>query len=96
MSVAPITEADIPVEFGAPYGFGFAAAFELNVGLDPLGVPAQLSIPVPPTLTPGTAVYFFRAAYLPDETGGEFPVWMQEELGVVGEDGFARDNFTAV
>ena len=42
---------------GVSKRWSLAAVFELNVGLDPLGMPAQLAIPVPPTLTPGTAVY---------------------------------------
>ncbi|MDE3034800.1 MAG: beta-propeller fold lactonase family protein, partial [Nitrospirota bacterium] len=88
VSIAPVMEANLPAALPGP--FTFAGAFQLDVGADPLVVPAQLAISVSNQLAAGTQVFFFRYAELPDGQGGTMPVWMQEESGVVGADGVAR------
>ena len=59
VSIVPKTLADLPQ--GVPEGFGYAAAFQLNIGDDVLSVPVQLSIPVAPGTPVGTHVVFYRA-----------------------------------
>ncbi|TVS20372.1 MAG: hypothetical protein EA424_04310, partial [Planctomycetaceae bacterium] len=88
VGIAARTEAELPLDL--PEGLNFAAAFDVEFGDQPLQVGAQLAVRVPETVVPGTRMYFFRAATLPDENGNEFEVWMQVDAGIVGEDGFAR------
>jgi DNA-binding beta-propeller fold protein YncE len=78
---------------GLPEGFRFGAALRLDMGDDTLNSRVELAVPAP-GVAPGTRVYFFRADSLTDETGADFPVWMEEEVGVVGSDGFARTTST--
>ncbi|MCT7953597.1 Ig domain-containing protein group 2 domain-containing protein, partial [Ancylothrix sp. C2] len=53
-------------------------------------MPAQLAIPAPAGMQAGTEVYFMRKGALPDETGTWNPIWLQEESGIVGNDGMIR------
>ena len=73
-----------------PPGFEFAGAFNLNFGDNSLNIPAQLAIPAPEGLAPGTQAYFLRKGAIPDATGTWNPIWLQEESGIVGDDGFIR------
>ena len=41
-------------------------------------------------IAPGTKILFYRAATTPDGNGNTVPIWMEDETGVVGTDGFAR------
>jgi len=82
--------ADTEAPYGAPDGFDVAAVFRLDVSTGKMGVPAQLKIPVAADLAPGTEVVFFRAIRIPQPDGTLREVWLQEEIGVVGDDGFAR------
>ncbi|HEX4608629.1 MAG TPA: tandem-95 repeat protein, partial [Urbifossiella sp.] len=90
VSITPKTLADLPQ--APPGGFGFAAAFQLDIGDDVLGVPVQLSIPVPSTIPVGSTVVFYRAGQTLDATGQTVPVWWESENGVVGADGMAHTN----
>src|SRR5207237_1335856 len=78
--VMPAPTADLP----------FGAAFRLDFGGQDLSVPVQLAIRVDPSVPAGTEVYFFHADSLPDTTGAMRPVWLLQDSGVVGVDGFAR------
>ena len=80
------SELSLPV----PTGFEFAGAFNLNFGDSSLEQPVQLAVPAPEGLPAGTEVYFMRKGALPDETGVWKPIWLQEESGVVGDDGTIR------
>ncbi|AFZ10857.1 Ig domain protein group 2 domain protein (plasmid) [Oscillatoria nigro-viridis PCC 7112] len=80
------SELSLPV----PTGFEFAGAFNLNFGDNSLEQPVQLAVPAPEGLPAGTEVYFMRKGALPDETGVWKPIWLQEESGVVGDDGTIR------
>jgi Uncharacterized protein conserved in bacteria len=73
-----------------PAGFEFAGAFNLDFSGDKMNQPAQLAIPAPSGLAVGTQVYFMRKGAIPDETGTPNPMWLQEESGIVGSDGFIR------
>jgi hypothetical protein len=73
-----------------PAGFGFAGAFNLDFSGDKMNQPAQLAIPAPEGLAVGTKVYFMRKGAIPNETGTFGPMWLQEESGIVGSDGFIR------
>jgi YD repeat-containing protein len=88
VSITALTEAELPLP--VPRGFEFGRAFHLDVGGQALGVPAQIAVPVDPSVAPGTKVYFMRKGDLPDGAGGMQSYWIQSEVGVVGEDGFAR------
>ena len=88
VSIGSLGEADLP--YLMPDGFQFAAGFSIDTGDQVLSVPMQLAIKVPQTLAPGTKVFFFRADLLPDENGDLVQVWMQEDSGIVGADGYAR------
>src|SRR5262249_38071963 len=81
------------VSQGLPEGIRFGAALPLDMGEGTLKIRVEL-VPPAPGGAPGTRVYFFRAHSLTDETGADFPVWMEEEVGVVGSDGFARTTST--
>ena len=87
-TLSKLAESDMPFEM--PGGFHFGAGFQLDMGDLEATTPMQLAIKVPDTLAPGTKVFFFRADTLPDENGNEVNVWMQEDSGVVGADGYAR------
>jgi hypothetical protein len=88
VAIAPAAEANLPVALPGP--FQFVGGFQLDVGQQKLEQVAQVAIPVPTTLVQGTKVYFFRYTTLPDLNGVHIPVWLEEEVGIVGSDGFAR------
>ncbi|MEI9924472.1 MAG: VCBS domain-containing protein [Bradyrhizobium sp.] len=90
VSITPAGPADLPQAL--PDGFHYAAAFNLNVGPDPLNVPVQLAIKVDPSIAPGTKVYFFQAGDYLNSDGTTRPIWWQVENGIVGADGYAHTN----
>ena len=73
-----------------PEQFEVMGAFNLDLGEDDLAIPAQIAIPAPEGLTPGTEVFFMRDGEVPDETGTWNPLWLVEESGIVGNDGMIR------
>jgi hypothetical protein len=87
VSIAPVAQASLPMAL--PGGVQFRGAFSLGLGANKLAVPIQLAAPAP-GIVPGTKVLFYRAAQLPDESGTLIPIWLEDEFGVVGNDGFAR------
>ncbi len=88
VSIAPVNQQNLSLPL--PAGFEFAGAFNLNFGDNSLNIPAQLAIPAPAGLAPGTQAYFLRKGAIPDATGTWKPIWLQEESGIVGEDGNIR------
>ena len=73
-----------------PENFSFAGAFKLDIGNDSLALSAQLAIPAPADLAPGTEVFFLRQGELPDANGNWKSIWFAEESGVVTADGMIR------
>jgi hypothetical protein len=73
-----------------PEKFEVIDAFKLSLGEEDLAIPAQLGIPAPAGLEPGTEVFFMRDGELPDATGTWNPMWLVEESGIVGDDGMIR------
>jgi len=73
-----------------PEKFEVIDAFNLELGEDDLAVPAQIALPAPEGLAPGTEVFFMRDGELPDATGTWNPMWLVEESGIVGSDGMIR------
>ena len=73
-----------------PEQFEVIEAFKLSIGETDLAIPAQIAIPAPEGLEPGTEVFFMRDGELPDETGTWNPIWLVEESGIVGDDGMIR------
>jgi YD repeat-containing protein len=88
VQITPVAETDLPLP--VPRGFDFGKAFHLDFGSDALAIPAQLAIPVDPSVAAGTKVYFMRKGDLPTPQGGTKSYWIESEVGVVGDDGFAR------
>ncbi len=88
VSIAPVNQQNLSLPL--PPGFEFAGAFNLNFSDNSLNIPAQLAIPAPAGLAPGTQAYFLRKGAIPDATGTWNPIWLQEESGIVGDDGFIR------
>ena len=80
------SELDTPL----PEQFKVIDAFNLSLNDVELEVPAQLAIPAPEGLEPGTEVFFMRDGELPDETGTWNPIWFVQESGIVGDDGMIR------
>lgn len=62
------------------------------MGENSLKMPAQLAIPAPPGLSPGTEVLFMRKGSLPDANNIQNPTWLIEESGVVDASGTIRTN----
>ena len=87
VSISPVAPLTLPM--AAPSDLIAVAAFQLDLGPDPLSVPVQLSVAAAPGTPSGTNVIFYRADTLPDSSGNPVPVWMQVATGVVGTDGFA-------
>jgi hypothetical protein len=87
VSIAALTAAALPLAM--PEEMRMAGAFRLEVGDDKLATPVQLAIPTT-GLAAGTQVVFMRYAEVPTPEGTLLPVWLQEETGIVGEDGMAR------
>ena len=90
VSITPAGPADLPQAL--PNGFQYAAAFNLDIGPDPLNVPVQLAIKVDPSVAAGTKVYFFQAGDYLNDDGTTRPIWWQVENGIVGADGYAHTN----
>ncbi|MEG4866944.1 MULTISPECIES: DNA/RNA non-specific endonuclease [unclassified Microcoleus] len=88
VSIAPVNQQNLSLPL--PPGFEFAGAFNLNFGDNSLNIPAQLAVPAPAGLAPGTVAYFLRKGAIPDATGTWNPIWLQEESGIVGDDGNIR------
>jgi DNA/RNA endonuclease G (NUC1) len=88
VNLTPLAESDLSLPL--PQGFEIVGAFNLDFDQDKLNIPAQLEIPDSVGLPPGTEVYFMRKGALPDETGTWSDLWLQEESGVVGDDGIIR------
>ncbi|MBP0022028.1 MAG: DNA/RNA non-specific endonuclease [Cyanobacteria bacterium SBLK] len=83
--------ADNEISLPLPEQFELAGSFTLDVGDDPLAVPAQIAIPASEgQFEPGTEVFFLRKVELPDENGVLSPIWMLEDSGTIGEDGNIR------
>jgi hypothetical protein len=76
-----------------PDGLQFAGGFNLDLGENSLKMPAQLAIPAPAGLSPGTEVLLFmRKGSLPDANNIQNPTWLIEESGVVDASGTIRTN----
>ena len=75
-----------------PEGLQFAGGFNLDVGDKQLKLPAQLAIPAPAGLSPGTEVLFLRKGSLPSAFNVESPTWLIQESGVVDANGTIRTN----
>jgi hypothetical protein len=75
-----------------PDGLQFAGGFNLELGENSLKMPAQLAIPAPAGLSPGTEVLFMRKGSLPDANNIQNPTWLIEESGVVDASGTIRTN----
>jgi hypothetical protein len=88
VSISQIAQANLPLTL--PESFGFAGAFQLNLGNDPLLVPTQIAVPAPAGLAAGTEVLFMYVDQVPDAAGVFKPTWVVEESGIVGADGFIR------
>ena len=88
ISIAPVNQQNLSLPL--PPGFEFAGAFNLNFSDNSLNIPAQLAVPAPAGLAPGTVAYFLRKGAIPDATGTWNPIWLQEESGIVGDDGKIR------
>src|SRR5207247_623495 len=88
VGITPMGQSDLPMSI--PTALKFAGAFNLDLGGEQAQAPLQVAVPVAAGIAPGTKVYFYQAGSLPDETGTWIPTWLEDEVGVVGPDGFAR------
>jgi len=70
----------------------FAGGFNLDLGDESLKLPAQLAIPAPAGLSPGTEILFMRKGSLPDANNIQNPTWLIQESGVVDANGTIRTN----
>ncbi|MGB8687212.1 MAG: DUF4114 domain-containing protein, partial [Microcoleus sp.] len=75
-----------------PDGLQFAGGFNLDFGDESLKLPAQLAIPAPAGLSPGTEILFMRKGSLPDANNIQNPTWLIQESGVVDASGTIRTN----
>ncbi|WP_293360085.1 MULTISPECIES: DNA/RNA non-specific endonuclease [unclassified Microcoleus] len=75
-----------------PDGLQFAGGFNLDLGDNSLKIPAQLAIPAPAGLSPGTEILFLRKGSLPDANNIYSPIWLIQESGVVDASGTIRTN----
>ncbi|MEG4336309.1 DUF4114 domain-containing protein [Microcoleus sp. D3_18_C2] len=75
-----------------PDGLQFAGGFNLDLGDESLKLPAQLAIPAPAGLSPGTEVLFMRKGSLPDANNIQNPTWLIQESGYVDANGTIRTN----
>ena len=73
-----------------PDGWTFVAGYDLQFGDEGLSEPAQLALSVPPNLATDHQFYVFRQGLLPDENGNLSPVWFQDEIANIGDDGILR------
>ncbi|MAE63850.1 MAG: hypothetical protein CMJ18_06215, partial [Phycisphaeraceae bacterium] len=88
VSIEPRVEADLPIASFTE--FPFAGAFQLEIGDERLDQRVGLAVPVDPSLSAGDPVWFFTPGDLYDETGQQVLGFIQADVGVVGDDGFAR------
>ena len=88
VQLIPVAASALPM--AVPSFINYLSAYQIETGGQDLAQPAQLAVPVPSSLAPGTKVYFYRAGSLPDEQGIERSTWLEVEIGVVGNDGYAR------
>jgi DNA-binding beta-propeller fold protein YncE len=87
VTIAPVTQAGLPMAL--PNGFGFGGA--VQVGLGPVLPATGLSLAVPMTSgSPGDLVVLFRAAKLPDGAGALRNIWEVVDRLVIGPDMIAR------
>ncbi|TAD94917.1 MAG: DUF4114 domain-containing protein [Oscillatoriales cyanobacterium] len=75
-----------------PDGLQFAGGFNLDLGNNSLKMPAQLAIPAPAGLSPGTEILFLRKGSLPDANNIQNPTWLIQESGYVDASGTIRTN----
>ena len=75
-----------------PDGLQFAGGFNLDLGDESLKLPAQLAIPAPVGLSPGTEILFMRKGSLPDANNIYSPTWLIQESGYVDASGTIRTN----
>lgn len=75
-----------------PDGLQFAGGFNLDLGNNSLKMPAQLAIPAPAGLSPGTEILFMRKGSLPDANNIYSPTWLIQESGYVDASGTIRTN----
>jgi hypothetical protein len=75
-----------------PDGLQFAGGFNLDLGNNSLKMPAQLAIPAPAGLSPGTEILFMRKGSLPDANNIQNPTWLIQESGYVDASGTIRTN----
>jgi DNA/RNA endonuclease G (NUC1) len=90
ISLTQLDRNNLSLQF--PDGLEFAGAFNLDLGGSDLKLPAQLAIPAPAGLSPGTEVLFMRKGSLPDADGNQNPTWLIAESGVVDANGTIRTN----
>ena len=88
VDIAPVTEASLPMAL--PTVLHFLYAVHLDVGSATLGTPVELAVPMPAGTAPGTEVYVYRAGSVPNTSGGQTPIWFEDEIAYVGADGMAR------
>ena len=93
-ALATPTMASIePIDFAStgmpvPGFLNLGGAFAINLGNEDSSVPLQIAVPAPVGAAVGTTFYFYQQGMLPDATGTMMPTWIEEEVGVVGADGY--------
>ncbi len=80
--------------WAVPYPFELIAGFDLEIGDEPLWIPAELAIPVDAGVMAGTEVVFCELTILQDTAGNELTAWIEVDRGVVGNDGLAYTQTT--
>ncbi|WP_370589111.1 DNA/RNA non-specific endonuclease [Tychonema sp. LEGE 06208] len=90
ISLTSLTSNDLSLQL--PDGLQFAGGFNLDLGDQALKLPAQLAIPAPAGLSPGTEILFMRKGSLPDANNIQNPTWLIQESGVVDASGTIRTN----
>ncbi|WP_293279172.1 DUF4114 domain-containing protein [Microcoleus sp. PH2017_31_RDM_U_A] len=90
ISLTSLTSNDLSLQL--PDGLQFAGGFNLDLGDNSLKIPAQLAIPAPAGLSPGTEILFLRKGSLPDANNIYSPIWLIQESGVVDASGTIRTN----
>ncbi|MDB5349719.1 MAG: repeat protein, partial [Planctomycetota bacterium] len=90
VSIAPVTEASLPMATPTANGLDFAAGFVLDVGPKDANLPLRLSIPVGPDVAVGTQIWFLHAGLVDDGSATPHMYWQVAETGTVDADGVAR------
>jgi len=90
ISLTSLTSNDLSLQL--PDGLQFVGGFNLDLGDNSLKMPAQLAIPAPAGLSPGTEILFMRKGSLPDANNIQNPTWLIQESGVVDASGTIRTN----